>query len=237
MIVWLASYPRSGNTFYRILLYHLYGLKTYGRRNDETINKMGAKDVVGHELLPAPLPELSKSKDVYIVKTHRLPEDDSPAIYIMRDGRDALVSYARFRVAKHATKVGIPDKVMKMVGLKSRFERALKQLIVNKRYGGWNDHVLNWTLKRKNAKTFHLKFEDLVKDPGPWISKGLEALKIDAAPVGGSIPSFEELHRKWPDYFRKGKVGSWREEMSPEMQALFWKHNAEAMDAFGYRRD
>ena len=28
MIVWLASYPRSGNTYFRILLNHLYGIKT-----------------------------------------------------------------------------------------------------------------------------------------------------------------------------------------------------------------
>jgi len=236
MIVWLASYPRSGNTFYRVLLNHLYGIKTYGRKNDETIERIGASDVVGHELLPAPLEDLRKEKNVYIVKTHRQPEDDGPAIYIMRDGRDALVSYARFRVWRRP-KVGVPDGLMKMIGLKTRFERTLRNLIVNKRYGGWNDHVLNWTLKRKAGKTFHLKFEDLIQDPGPWLKKGFETLNVEAAPVGGAIPSFQELNQKWPDYFRKGKVGSWREEMSSEMHDLFWKHNAEAMDAFSYRRD
>ena len=31
MIVWLASYPRSGNTFLRVVLHNVYGVATYVR--------------------------------------------------------------------------------------------------------------------------------------------------------------------------------------------------------------
>ena len=36
------------------------------------------------------------SNKVYFVKTHELPSDDSPAILLVRDGRDAMVSFAHY---------------------------------------------------------------------------------------------------------------------------------------------
>ena len=235
MIVWLASYPRSGNTFCRVLLNHLYGIKTYNHRSDKLLDQDGAADMVGHELLPAPIEELAARPEIYFVKTHLPPQDDSRAIYIVRDGRDALVSHARFRAWKH-NKPPLTDKLAQLVGLRSRFERYLRKLIEKGRHGGWNNHVMNWTFKRPAGQTFHMKFEDLIQDP-VWVGKALEGLKIDAKPIGGTIPSFQELNQKWPGFFRKGKTGSWREEMPEDLQRLFWEKNAEAMDAFGYRRD
>ena len=35
VIVWLASYPRSGNTFLRIVLHRLYGVPTYSVYDDD----------------------------------------------------------------------------------------------------------------------------------------------------------------------------------------------------------
>jgi hypothetical protein len=97
MIVWLASYPRSGNTYFRILIHHLYGLKTYSIYDDLLLEKLdGTAETIGHERLPGDLEDLEQSESVYIVKTHNLPGDDRPAIQIVRDGRDALVSYTKF---------------------------------------------------------------------------------------------------------------------------------------------
>ena len=46
MIVWLASYPRSGNTFFRILLHHLYRLPTYsGFKSGDDLYFVGAGDL------------------------------------------------------------------------------------------------------------------------------------------------------------------------------------------------
>ncbi|HMJ91237.1 MAG TPA: hypothetical protein VK530_15560, partial [Candidatus Acidoferrum sp.] len=90
MIVWLASYPRSGNTFFRIVLHHVYNLKTFSVYNDPELEKIGVAEVVGHETMPASLDELRSSSEVFFVKTHELPADKDPAIYIVRDGRDAL---------------------------------------------------------------------------------------------------------------------------------------------------
>ncbi len=85
-MTWLASFPRSGNTFFRNILYEVYGLESS----------------TFHTELDIPLTK--NYSDYPFVKTHLLPDQlipkDStiPAIYLVRDGRDALCSEA------HATK-------------------------------------------------------------------------------------------------------------------------------------
>lgn len=96
MIIWVAPYPRSGNTFFRMLLYYKCGIKTYSIYNDQLFERIGASESVGHELLPAPLDQLKQDEKLYFVKTHNLPQDDNPAIYLVRDGRDALISHANY---------------------------------------------------------------------------------------------------------------------------------------------
>ena len=43
MIVWLASYPRSGNTFLRVVLHNVYGVSTYSvyEDNDPVAQRVG----------------------------------------------------------------------------------------------------------------------------------------------------------------------------------------------------
>ena len=78
-MIWLASYPRSGNTLMRNILYEVYGLSSGEFHREE-----------GHYL----------EEDYFshpFVKTHLLPLQLEPsdssirAVYIVRDGRDALV--------------------------------------------------------------------------------------------------------------------------------------------------
>ncbi|HRW76650.1 MAG TPA: sulfotransferase domain-containing protein, partial [Saprospiraceae bacterium] len=84
-MIWLASFPRSGNTFFRNVLYEVYGIEssTY------------------HQEANYPLEADYDQFDV--VKTHLLPSQLVPAdprikkVYIVREGRDALVSIAHHR--------------------------------------------------------------------------------------------------------------------------------------------
>lgn len=97
MIIWLASFPRSGNTFFRALLHTLYGQNTYADYKDPEI---GVMEVTAGEEPPAPIEELARREQVYFIKTHLLPSDASPAIYLLRDGRD---SYPGFPFSKWTT--------------------------------------------------------------------------------------------------------------------------------------
>ncbi len=53
MIVWLASYPRSGNTFLRLVLHRLFGVPTYSvYEDDDPVAQRVGPELVGyrHEL-------------------------------------------------------------------------------------------------------------------------------------------------------------------------------------------
>jgi hypothetical protein len=161
------------------------------------------------------------------IKTHRSPEDTEPAIYLVRDGRDALVSYARYRVA-------FRSKQGKIKSLHSE----LRNLVEGQGpFGKWESHVFAWTRDRSGGTTTLVRFEDLIARPVEVFRKalaetdtGLEVLEA------GTIPTFDELHHRWPDFFRKGQAGTWRTEMSEEIQDLFWATNGDAMTYLGYSR-
>ncbi len=96
MIVWLASFPRSGNTFLRIVLHRLYGLPTYSiYDDDDPVAQRVGVGLVGYSRKPPSREEMVESSRIYFTKTHKRPKNDAfPAIYLVRDGRDALVSLA-----------------------------------------------------------------------------------------------------------------------------------------------
>ena len=93
MIVWLASYPRSGNTLARQMLKQVFCHESYSQYNDR--KGIGScPDVasnVGHRSNEKPWPEfLAAAKaapGLHIIETHHPPQDDEPAIYVVRDGR------------------------------------------------------------------------------------------------------------------------------------------------------
>jgi hypothetical protein len=109
-MIWLASFPRSGNTFFRNVMFELYGLESY-----DYYPLRGVKVRKDYTSFP-------------IVKTHLLPwqiqpqDSNIPAIYLVRDGRDAIVSMAHQR--------------KDIIAPGSDFQENLKMAIVAE-YGGY----------------------------------------------------------------------------------------------------
>jgi len=105
MICWLASYPRSGNTLFRILVHRFFGVETWSRHGDSDAHdiKNTLSDVVGfvpHDALDDAKLRVMAAGDAFaLVKTHDLPPADNafPAICIVRDGRSAIASYWHYR--------------------------------------------------------------------------------------------------------------------------------------------
>jgi hypothetical protein len=227
MIVWLASYPRSGNTFFRIVLHHAYNLKTFSVYDDPLLDRIGVAEVVGHADLPAPVAELRASSDVFFIKTHDLPSDDSPAVYLIRDGRDALVSHAKYVLSFNRKKGGLFQNEAK------EFERTLEKLIAEKpQFGGWSEHVRQWT---QRPATVVVRFEELIASPQAQVEKAIASLGMNLSALsGGAVPDFVTLQKQSPEFFRKGKSGGWREEMPPRLQELFLRHHRPVMEDFGY---
>jgi hypothetical protein len=215
------------------MLKHVYGLKTFSVHNDPLLGKLGLSELVGHEALPASILEMRAARQSYFIKTHELPQDNDPAIYIIRDGRDALVSHANFLLSFQKKKNWL-KRALKVAGY-NHFEKVLKGLIAQKpHYGGWSEHALSWA-DRPEAQTVVVRYEELCESPQPKVESALSQLGLNPEVlIQGQIPDFAQLRAQSPEFFRKGKVGQWREEMSPPLQKLFLKVHGPVMKRFAY---
>jgi ubiquinone/menaquinone biosynthesis C-methylase UbiE len=218
MIIWLASYPRSGNTLLRVILNHIFGLKTWSLYND-TLD-LGADqataEIVGHQFLDQQFNSTAAAADdrQWLIKTHDYPEHDQKAIYIVRDGRETLTSYLFYF-----------KNILKQ-------EKRLSDLIAGSTpFGSWSDHLLAWhPLVREH--TLLLRFEDIIDDVDACIVDIAEFLKID--PISRQLPTFAELQAINPKFFRNGKRDSWKTVFNKADHALFWELHGSAMIEYGY---
>lgn len=224
MIIWLASYPRSGNTFFRVLMNSVFKIKTYSIYDDRF--DIGAdkklSDVVGHEFLPDgfELEQARRSDKTFILKTHDYPTEvcvDDKIIYLLRDGRESVLSFYNFHkdyMSSHKCLLDIIDG--------------------DTQYGGWGEHILAWAPGTR-LNTLLIKFEELVRDPLGHIARIADFTGFSA--VSSSLPTFDELHVTSPMFFRSGKTDSWKKTFSEFEQHAFWLRNYAQMIGSGYEQD
>ena len=224
MIIWLASYPRSGNTFFRVILNTVFQIKTYSIYNDtgDIAADDATSDIVGHTMLPSDfdIEKARRSKTAYYIKTHELMENFSispkdKVIYLIRDGRESTLSFAKY--------------------LKNYYKHSddLTDVIYgNTPFGAWGEHVMGWTQLQNYLL---IRFETLTDDPTSQLKKIADYLGISAKEA--KIPTFEELQQINPTFFRSGKKDSWKNVFTPQEHLAFWLRNYEPMIRFGYDTD
>ena len=95
-VIWLASYPRSGNTLLRTILHQSFGLQSAS---------VYPNDLGGNKELESYVGQIEHDENrkihfpddaIPLIKTHEPPKDESGAVYIVRDGRAACVSLWEF---------------------------------------------------------------------------------------------------------------------------------------------
>ena len=227
MIVWVASFPRSGNTFLRIVLHRLYGLRTSVVYDVDGVAARVGVDLVGFEERPASIDAMRADGDPHLVKTHN-PRDEriddaDRAICLVRDGRDALVSWARQRTegdapvfeAELRTRIDPPEEVGA---------------------GTWGPNVLSWLTPPAPHRRL-LRYEELVGDPTRAVTRTVAALLPELTPSADArLPTFAELRLVDDRFFRRGHTGTHLDEMPDDLHQLFWSRpdNAAAMRLLGY---
>ncbi len=224
MIVWLSSYPRSGNTFFRVILNSVFDIKTYSIYDDP--GDIGADEatteIVGHAFLPKDfdLEKARASSEVYYIKTHELLEnmvldDSDKVIYLVRDGRESTVSFAKHRKNYFGKSDDLTDVIYG-----------------NTPFKFWGEHVQQWN--RINNQLL-IKFEELTTDPASQLEKIANYLNIH--PQNNTIPTFDELQKINPTFFRSGKNDSWKSVFTDNEHIAFWLRNYESMIKFNYKND
>lgn len=222
MIVWLASYPRSGNTLARQILRQVLGRETWSRYNDvgdiATVAAVAAK--VGHRSYAGDwadfLAAARASDHLHLVKTHEVPEDDAPAIYLVRDGRAAMVS--RLHLLRQ---------------LRGREDVSLLDIVEGHGvpFVGWSAHLDAWNPCAR-PDTLVLRFEEMAADP--LAAAGRMAGFLGLSPVGGWSNELESLRGLLPGFFRHGSTEANLAEMPAEVEARFWQLHGPWMRRLGY---
>jgi len=221
--VWLASFPRSGNTFFRNILYHVYGLNSLESEFEKSLFENEINISKTHEL-PFKLKTYSGAKD--------------KVIYLVRDGRDSICSIAFQR--------------KNIIATDSDINLNLKEATIAEcasYFGGWNLNCRFWLAE----KPIIIRFEDLIIDPRTEFEK-LESILPFPKANWDRLPTFEqqkrgeskfgkkgsenEISENFSEFFfRKGKIGNWKEELPEYLQEIFWNDSQEVMEAFGYSKN
>jgi hypothetical protein len=207
--VWLASYPRSGNTLLRIILRHCFKLYSASVYRDDLSGIDALEDQVGHIEHGPAMDAWLETSPLVLLKTHNHPDDDWPAIYVLRDGRDACVSLWEL--------------------YRRRF--ALDGIIAGQhRFGTWADHVAAWH-PWDRPDTLLLRYEELVTEL-PGVLRRISVF-LGVEIVSDRIPSRNDLAalsrgRVRPAPRRDRNVLRGRDE------ALFERVNGAMMRRVGY---
>tara|TARA_Y100000389_G_scaffold172533_1_gene181008 strand:- start:1045 stop:1890 length:846 start_codon:yes stop_codon:yes gene_type:complete len=197
MIIWLASYPKSGNTWIRsiisALLYSNDGdfnfklLKNIDQFPEKKYFKDSVKDFSDfNEIKKYWILEQDKinlDNEIKLFKTHQgnyNVENDSftnkentlAIIYIVRDPRSLVKSISNhytLSISKALEFLLTP----RIIGNGKKWNedpRGLLNLL-----GKWNDHYHSWTKYKENLLI--IKYEDLVKNPESELLKLVKFLK------------------------------------------------------------
>lgn len=206
--IWLASYPRSGNTYLRTVLNHCFGMKSTSIYPHDLGGNRQLERQVGHVEWNRSRVGRWRARRTKLVKTHEPPADGRAAIYVLRDGRAASVSLWHFL----------------------RRQVPLRDIILGEHMcGTWADHVTAWQPEQR-ANTLFLRYEDLERDLAAELPKLAEFLQRE--PRRTQIPSRADtasIDGKWVR-----PKSDWRAQLSEEDLALFEQVNGAAMARYGY---
>ena len=250
-IIWITSYPKSGNTYVRSFLAHYLFSKNLNLDFDllKKIPKFEKKGtfakVLNKKLLNDDLNFTEYSLNVQkklikkfnqqnlIFKTHHFfgelnnhvftdKNHTLLFIYIVRDPREVLVSYASHR------NMSI-DELLDYFVSNNILYKIETETIIN-----WALHYRSWK-SFKSVPSLFLKYEDLIQEPKKnfiklvtflsnyvdievdkkIVEKTIEIIKFDKLKKLENESGFHEAPRK-NSFFRSGKINSWKKILTKD---------------------
>ncbi len=219
MIIWIASYPRSGNTLLKTVMKQCLGLGTYDPWLTIDLDNVG--EIIGEKKMDQPwdqiYKEASHSSELLLVKTHLLPTDSFPAIYIIRPGQAACCSYFHYHQKFH------PEAKKTLVDV----------IAGDDIYGDWSTHYEAWNTAPQGPRLL-LHFKDLVSPSQEILQKIATFLNYRGEIKPWQNP-MEKLQALQPGFFREGKT-TWSPppEWDSFCDSLFWGLHSEVMQKLDY---
>ena len=227
--VFVVSYPRSGNTWVRFLL-----ANTIEHDAEQPIDFHSVHSVIPdygireHRQFIEALagPRIMKSHSAFDRRFHRV-------IYLVRDGRDVMVSYYDYET-KH-----------------QRFDGSFQDFLLSSQlpYGLWADHVQSWLDAREGTDLLVVRYEDLLQDAQHELERMTRFVGIDSTPdvLESAVrrSAFDQMQkleqtrgRPYGDtayqFVRRGMAGQWSGAFDQESRAVFKSQANRLLVELGY---
>jgi hypothetical protein len=196
---------------------------------------------------------VDSSPDTVFVKTHNAiafldeipmitPECTAGAIYVIRNPLDVVISYA------HHYGVDF-DRAIEVMG-SDELELPTHGHLVCQYLGSWSSHVKSW-LEAPGLAPHVIRYEDMVAKPGKTFRRLIKFLGLPHNPArlerAVRFSSFKVLARQEQQsgfieavpidnrtFFRKGKVGDWRNHLTRQQAQRVIDDHREVMAAHRY---
>jgi hypothetical protein len=274
-ITWLASYAKSGSTWFSLLFDQYWG-------GEDIPQDVLHPKLVRHASLRKPFDRAagidsslltqeeaealrplfyeyhaSITEDPLFLKIHDAcitvkggslivpPQATKIVFYLIRNPLDVAVSFS------HHFDFSLDGAISFMNDENAVFSNQEEQLYghFRQRVLTWSGHVESWVDAK--ALTVHvIRYEDLVSEPHAVFSSVLRLAgidpdmdKVEKVIRNTSFSRLQSLEKEYGFYqnmrrertfFRKGKIGSWREELSPEQTQRIANDHQVVMRRFGY---
>lgn len=228
--VFIFSYPRSGSTWVRFLLANLTRYDSEDPVDLHSVHRV-IPDIMQRahrEVLQAmPSPRLLKSDHPYDSRLKTV-------IYVLRDGRDVMVSYYH------------------LLSGQGRFEGSFLELLDKEDLKPclWHEHVESWLLRDNQDGLLLIRYEDLHRQTEVEVARMARfiGLPCDKAQLDWAVSNsgFETMHRveaeKGRAFYadrrflavRKGTIGDWGDHFDVAHKNVFKRYANRTLLQFGY---
>ena len=244
--IFQASYPRSGSTWLRFILFEiLKGEEAGFGKIDKCI-----PEIHQHRGVPPILPGGGR-----LIKTHeQYRKEYTRSVLLVRDIRDVLLSsHAR------SVELGLAPLVSK-----GDFDSFMMAMLKGTalQMGSWQEHTRTWldSPLAKNGNLMVVRYEDLRKKPEQALGQLLEFLgvtadlriirkaiednslqqmraKEDKARKAGEQTALLEANKKIAEegrFVRKGAVGGWRTQLTDAQIKIVNQYAGDMLATLGY---
>ena len=276
-IIWISSYPKSGNTWMRYLIanYFFNSERIFDQKIIKTIKKFPIDDLIKKISTKKELIENPYNISKYWIKSQRLMkvikgnvtfmknhnalvsinrqdltnENHSLAsIYIVRDPRDVVISYAKYRNLSYDQSIEelCSKKLFYLIDTKKDFP-SIEIL------GSWKFNYTSWRDGVPNVPKIIVKYENLLENCYDHFYKVISFLSNilnfeineDQIKFSVDISSFTNLKKNEDlngffesdgksKFFRKGKSGNWKNVLSNSQIKYIEKELNSEMKFLGY---
>lgn len=190
MIIWIASYPKSGNTWVRAiissLIYSHNGVFDFellkkiqqfpNRKHFENFTQKFQDINELKKFWVAAQDWMNLSGEIKFLKTHHINckigahsftnnNNTLGTIYVVRDPRNLVGSFVNYyQIDKNAAKNFITSKASATGGSLGNKQNNVFTIL-----GSWNDHYKSW--KKMNRNLLIIKYENLISNPYDEINR------------------------------------------------------------------